>query len=238
MKKIPTLERVQFVDPSAIDMTPRYGDVPETAAELLGYTALKSAERSNRLMREQQKELAEAFAKTGIRPFTQESVKHYKEALVGTWHNQIDRWWVLASLGVAAFVAIAVVTWLASWNEGPTLAWIGLGAVILVAATMILVLGMGGVAHAKIPRWEERIIGQYGPQIPQPVVLDTIALAEALPHALFVVYELQAGKRRGPFVIEVRHKGEYEISSYADREKNRWVIAQWNEASFTAASHE
>lgn len=191
-----------------------WGDLPEKAADLLGYDALQKRKKSLTTR--------EVLNNAETRPFTKESVEKYKREITEQanprfllLHNVARVMFNVGMFGIILCFGPALLGWFISWKIG--LAFVG-GLVAFAAITTSL----EGRATKYPGSWKVTPLKGYAEPVPEFVLHQAIKLKEGLPDAEFFVHQfVQNEKVLDPFLV-VRHGDEEHF------------IAVWNEPKFEA----
>jgi len=212
-KSLAVLERMSIEDNT---MAQFWGDLPEKAANALGYEALQK--------RKQHVDLMSLLDKMKIRPFTDRSVERYKEKVVRETNPRL--WRRQRFVEVMAIISViacffcggpAILGWFISWKVGLPFA-----AGLATFATIFGILGSDQFSYMRPGSWQITPLKGYMKPVPEFALHCAVQIKEQLPEAEFSIHEFVQEKGfLDPFLV-VSYKGEHHY------------IAVWDEPTFDA----
>lgn len=208
------LERSALPRPEGTDLAELWGDLPEEAADKLGYQLLQD--------KKQRYQLWSVLSDLGIRPFTAESVERYKALMAEEARPKRPLRDRLLSLvqGLTIFAVLVslgpmLLGWIISWK----ISVVFLGILI---GSLVVSFSINGTTVKSEPEWKTVPLDGYSEPVPEFALKMAVDINSRLPGATTSVCQLVQSERvLDPFLI-VEHGPE------------RHYIAVWNEPAFGA----
>lgn len=193
-----------------------FGDLPERATKLLGYSALQNKNDTA---------LREVLEKCGVRPFTMASITNYKKGVMTKSQRRAEFFIMTCVYGMISFFVLllgTVVTSLFVKSLGHNhllTAWLVGCGVFLVG---FLILGLVSESIFSRVVWQNTPLKGYERPVPEYALLLATEIKEHLPEVDFSVHELLVrAVTFDPFLVV--HFGNEE-----------YYIAVWDEPDFKA----